>query len=32
VLAVYYTQARADAKPKDDVIAAAARIAVATLA
>ncbi|MGC2943134.1 PEN family class A beta-lactamase, Bcc-type [Burkholderia ambifaria] len=32
VLAVYYTQTRADAKPKDDVIAAAARIAVATLA
>ncbi|EDT01677.1 PEN family class A beta-lactamase, Bcc-type [Burkholderia ambifaria] len=32
VLAVYYTQARADAKAKDDVIAAAARIAVATLA
>ena len=32
VLAVYYTQARADAKPKDDVIAAAGRIAVATLA
>jgi beta-lactamase class A len=32
VLAVYYTQARADAKAKDDVIAAAARIAVATFA
>ncbi|UEP50750.1 PenA family class A beta-lactamase [Burkholderia ambifaria] len=32
VLAVYYTQTRADAKAKDDVIAAAARIAVATLA
>ncbi|AFQ49902.1 PEN family class A beta-lactamase, Bcc-type [Burkholderia cepacia] len=32
VLAVYYTQARADAKPKDDVIAAAARIAAATFA
>ncbi|MBM2770949.1 PEN family class A beta-lactamase, Bcc-type [Burkholderia anthina] len=30
VLVVYYTQARADAKAKDDVIAAAARIAVAT--
>lgn len=32
VLVVYYTQARADAKAKDDVIAAAARIAVATFA
>jgi len=32
VLAVYYTQTRADAKAKDDVIAAAARIAVATFA
>ncbi|KAB0638195.1 PEN family class A beta-lactamase, Bcc-type [Burkholderia latens] len=32
VLAVYYTQARPDAKAKDDVIAAAARIAVATFA
>ncbi|MGR3908297.1 PEN family class A beta-lactamase, Bcc-type [Burkholderia sp. SR8] len=32
VLAVYYTQARADANAKDDVIAAAARIAVATFA
>ncbi|MBU9376073.1 PenA family class A beta-lactamase [Burkholderia multivorans] len=31
VLAVYYTQARADAKAKDDVIAAATRIAIATL-
>ncbi|PFW62460.1 class A beta-lactamase, partial [Bacillus sp. AFS075960] len=31
-LAVYYTQARADAKAKDDVIAAATRIAIATLA
>ncbi|MCA8092385.1 PenA family class A beta-lactamase [Burkholderia anthina] len=30
VLVVYYTQTRADAKAKDDVIAAAARIAVAT--
>lgn len=30
VLVVYYMQARADAKAKDDVIAAAARIAVAT--
>ncbi|QTD92362.1 PEN family class A beta-lactamase, Bcc-type [Burkholderia anthina] len=30
VLVVYYTQARADATAKDDVIAAAARIAVAT--
>ncbi|HEF4840649.1 TPA: PenA family class A beta-lactamase [Burkholderia vietnamiensis] len=32
VLAVYYTQARADAKAKENVIAAAARIAVATFA
>ncbi|RQZ11472.1 PenA family class A beta-lactamase [Burkholderia sp. Bp9031] len=32
VLVVYYTQTRADAKAKDDVIAAAARIAVATFA
>ncbi|WP_321806980.1 PEN family class A beta-lactamase, Bcc-type [Burkholderia sp. BCC1993] len=32
VLAVYYTQTRADAQAKDDVIAAAARIAVATFA
>ncbi|RQR24954.1 PenA family class A beta-lactamase [Burkholderia sp. Bp9143] len=32
VLVVYYTQARADAKAKDDVIAAAARIAVAAFA
>ncbi|AOJ78599.1 PEN family class A beta-lactamase, Bcc-type [Burkholderia ubonensis] len=32
VLTVYYTQARADAKGRDDVIAAAARIAVATFA
>ncbi|MCO8610672.1 PenA family class A beta-lactamase [Burkholderia multivorans] len=32
VLAVYYTQARADAKAKDDVIAAATRLAIATLA
>ncbi|KVP06584.1 class A beta-lactamase [Burkholderia ubonensis] len=31
VLTVYYTQARADAKRKDDVIAAATRIAVAAL-
>ncbi|KWF61462.1 class A beta-lactamase [Burkholderia multivorans] len=31
VLAVYYTQTRADAKAKDDVIAAATRIAIATL-
>jgi beta-lactamase class A len=31
VLAVYYTQARADARAKDDVIAAATRIAVAAL-
>ncbi|RQS10225.1 PEN family class A beta-lactamase, Bcc-type [Burkholderia sp. Bp8998] len=32
VLVVYYTQARADAKAKDDVIAATARIAVAMFA
>ncbi|KVC48072.1 class A beta-lactamase [Burkholderia ubonensis] len=31
VLTVYYTQARADAKRKDDVIAAATRIAIAAL-
>jgi len=31
VLAVYYTQARPDAKAKDDVIASATRIAVAAL-
>lgn len=31
VLAVYYTQTRADAKAKDDVIATATRIAIATL-
>jgi beta-lactamase class A len=32
VLAVYHTQLHADAKPREDVVAAAARIAVDTLA
>ena len=32
VLAVYYTQAQPEAKAQEDVIAAAARIAVATFA